>query len=647
MRKTEVLLIILIFILIGCTSKSYIVKYQSDRKLNNPITSKTQIKVALNKEIIESKSYNIASLNNTIYRDLVKNVFTNPINYHDMQQGITANLMVNSLSATSKSGGLSTIMAVGGGLITLGSIFTIPEKEDITSGHFRKQPTIFNYVGATSGISLLLLSLLVRDNAIVGMADITLNLSNHNINKTYNKKSEIKTKINSLKNPQYISEIALQQAMENIKSEIEKDANLLNITEKKPIITPSEKISAIPPKEELNQSMLPPKLIFDYSLVDENNDRILDGGEKITLKVVVKNLQGGIAEGVKVLLSGTSKAIGYLGNEQALGNIPDQGEKEAIFNAILPYQVEIDEGDIIIKVTEARGFGPLETKRLIVAMQPVKEKITTDVISQLIDVDQPLPSSSFKRDDAYAVIIGITDYRSEKIPKATFAKRDAEIIKDYLVNICGISEDNIMMLLNDKAAKSDIEAYLEEWLARNVRKNSFVFVYFAGHGTPNPEKGDAYLVPYDGEPGFISKLYPLSRFYNALENLPSDNIVVALDACFSGAGGRSVIEPGKRPLVPVKQEKTKKTAVITASASDEISQDLDSKKHGLFTYYFLKGLRGEADIDKDGWVTFGELYTYLQPKVTDESRRLGYTQTPQVMPLPLGDKGNLKIGKIK
>lgn len=266
----------------------------------------------------------------------------------------------------------------------------------------------------------------------------------------------------------------------------------------------------------------------------------------------------------------------------------------------------------------------------------------------VIDVDQPLSPTSFRRDDAYAVIIGITDYRSNKIPEVKYATRHAESIKDYLVNICGIPEENIILLTDDKATGTDLTAYIEEWLTRNVSKSSFVFVYFAGHGTPNPEKGDAYLVPYDGEPGYISKLFPLSRFYNSLEKLPSDNIVVALDACFSGAGGRSVIEEGKRPLVAVKiPEAVKKIAVITASAADEISQDLDAKRHGLFTYYFLKGLRGEADANGDNWITLGELYDYCQPKVTSESKKLGYTQTPKVFPELLGEKTNLRLGRVK
>lgn len=392
----------------------------------------------------------------------------------------------------------------------------------------------------------------------------------------------------------------------------------------------------------------PPELIFDYFIKDKNNNKILDGGEKVSIKVIVFNQGEGTAQGVKVLLSGRSKALNYLGREKYLGDIQPNVQKKAVFEAILPYQIEPGEGNIVIKVTESRGFGALQVKELRVAMQPARVKHEMEVVSTLIDVDQPLTPSSFRRKDAYGVIIGITDYRSTKIPKVKYAKRDAETMKEYLVNVCGVPDENIMTLYNDRATLSDLTAYIEEWLARNVSRNSFVFIYFAGHGTPNPEKGDAYLVPYDGEPGFVSKLYPLARFYNSLEKLPTNQIVVALDACFSGAGGRSVIEEGKRPLSVVKMPKTtKKTAVITASAGDEISQDLDTKRHGLFTYYFLKGLRGEADANGDNWITLGELYNYCKPRITKESRRLGYTQTPQILPKPLGKKANLKIGKVK
>jgi len=77
------------------------------------------------------------------------------------------------------------------------------------------------------------------------------------------------------------------------------------------------------------------------------------------------------------------------------------------------------------------------------------------------------------------------------------------------------------------------------WLANNVESDSRVFIYYSGHGAPDPRTGDAYLVPYDGDPSFIENTgYSLKKLYDTLGKLPSKEIVVILDSCFSGAGGR-------------------------------------------------------------------------------------------------------------
>jgi len=137
------------------------------------------------------------------------------------------------------------------------------------------------------------------------------------------------------------------------------------------------------------------------------------------------------------------------------------------------------------------------------------------------------------------------------------------------------------MLLNDRASKSDFEKYFEKWLGNNVEKGSTVFVYYSGHGAPNTKTGDAYLVPYDGDPSFIDQTgYSLKRMYEALGKLPAKEIVVALDSCFSGAGGRSVLAKGARPLVMNLQGNvalSRNMAVLSASSGEQISSTYDEK----------------------------------------------------------------------
>ena len=393
---------------------------------------------------------------------------------------------------------------------------------------------------------------------------------------------------------------------------------------------------------------VPPQLTFDYSISDDNGDMVLEGGEHVRLAVNVQNQGKGAAQDVSVRLSGSSKAILYLGEEQVVGDVAPGEKKTAMVEVVLPTRIDADNGNLLIKVREGRGYDPTRGQGLVVAMKPAQTDTVTDTLSYLIDVDQPGTASNFKRENAFAVIIGISRYRSSMIPQVKYARRDAEVVRQYLVDDCGVPEANIKFLVDSAATLGDLMAYTGEWLQKNVRLNSFVFVYFAGHGTPDYENGTSLLVPYDGEPGLVSKLYPLSSLYAALDRLPTDSIVVALDACFSGAGGRSVVATGIRPVVgAVKMpEPRMKTAVMAACAENEISQDFAQMKHGLFTYYMLKGLRGAADADRDGWITLGELYAYCRSKVESESRTLGYCQTPRLFDQPTGSRTNLKLARV-
>ena len=70
-----------------------------------------------------------------------------------------------------------------------------------------------------------------------------------------------------------------------------------------------------------------------------------------------------------------------------------------------------------------------------------------------------------------------------------------------------------------RARKTGIEKYVESWLPRNVDEKSEVFVYFSGHGAPDPTIGRAYLMPWDGDAQFLSNTaYPIKRLYENSEN---------------------------------------------------------------------------------------------------------------------------------
>lgn len=243
------------------------------------------------------------------------------------------------------------------------------------------------------------------------------------------------------------------------------------------------------------------------------------------------------------------------------------------------------------------------------------------------DIDKPFFSTESKimNDNDYAIIIGIEGYSS--LPKSDYSYDDAKLVKDYLKAL-GVKERNIEFLTDEKATLSGIMKSIEAWLPNKLKKGGKVFVYYSGHGSPDPVTGEAFLVPYDGDPNYLNVTgYPLKRLYEKLGRLHASEVIVVLDSCFSGAGGRSVLAKGARPLVMTSQSEVlpQNMVVLSATQGSQISTSSQEKGHGIFTYYFLKAL-------KDGKKSVSEIYEHIKPYVEDDAKSINVQQSPSINP---------------
>ena len=232
-----------------------------------------------------------------------------------------------------------------------------------------------------------------------------------------------------------------------------------------------------------------------------------------------------------------------------------------------------------------------------------------------------------QRPQDFALVVGVERYAS--LPEARFAERDASAVAAHMEAL-GVPPRNIIHLAGPQAGYASLKKYLESWLPKNVTPDSRVYFFFSGHGAPETETRDAYLVPWDGDPSFLKDTaYPLKRLYEKLDALRAKEVVVAMDACFSGAGGRSVLAKGARPLVAqvTKAAVPPKLTIFAAAAGDQITSTLEDREHGTFTYYFLQGLGGGAK-DSSGRITARGLFDYLKPRVQDAARRQNRDQEP-------------------
>ncbi len=271
-----------------------------------------------------------------------------------------------------------------------------------------------------------------------------------------------------------------------------------------------------------------------------------------------------------------------------------------------------------------------------------------DTLEMLVgNVDDP-PKTSMNRPDAIAVIIGNKNYETSIIPPVKYAAQDAATMKRYLVDALGFDEANIVVL-KDAKGRDFVKYFGKEnnhqgWLYSRTKKGrSDIFIFYSGHGAPDTNTKKGYLVPSDADLYSISLTgYSLDTLYENLALLSKErnpkSITVVLDACFSGESNDGVIIPNASPIfiettTPILSMKN--AVVFSSSRGNQISSWYPEKNHGLFTYFFLKGLKESLEQGKQLTASDMEKMLLGADSVNDYAWRLyNREQEPQV----IGDK---------
>ncbi len=256
-----------------------------------------------------------------------------------------------------------------------------------------------------------------------------------------------------------------------------------------------------------------------------------------------------------------------------------------------------------------------------------------------VDVDEWIPTVPSANTNAVAVIIGNQNYSNADVPDVEYAINDAQSVKQYLIQMMGFQENNIIYVEN--ASKADFERIfgtaeihqgkLFNWVKPDV---SDIFIYYSGHGAPDTQSKRAFFMPSNSDPNYVRiDGYSLDLFYQNLAKISAKSLTVVVDACFSGGSQEGMLMQKASPVfIEVQTPKVRLNANLLASASgDQIASWYPESNHSLFTYYFLRGLRGEADANRNRHITLKEMSSFLKNHVPYMARRLyGREQTPVV-----------------
>ena len=207
---------------------------------------------------------------------------------------------------------------------------------------------------------------------------------------------------------------------------------------------------------------------------------------------------------------------------------------------------------------------------------------------------------------SYALVVGISAYRN--LPQnlqLNYSERDAEGIYSILISPEGgnFRAENVRKLIGTRATRENIRQALEEWLPSVSKEDDRVLIYFAGHGFIYG--GAGYLAPYDFDMKAAETTgYPMDSLGKVIGGkIKAKWKVLLTDSCHSGA-----ITPETSNEKVNQKLLSLNTSLFSLTASRDRERSFESPDfgggHGVFTYYVMRGMEGEADENGDGMPQF-------------------------------------------
>ena len=248
------------------------------------------------------------------------------------------------------------------------------------------------------------------------------------------------------------------------------------------------------------------------------------------------------------------------------------------------------------------------------------------------DVDVNIPLSTEINNNRFALIIGNEDYNSYQKgltseANVEFAERDALTFKEYTEKTLGVPEENIIFMINAQVVEFSKSIEKMNTIAKNLNGEAEIYFYYAGHGFPDEETKEPFLIPVDVSGTDLNYAISLTDVFTKLTEHPSKRVTVFMDACFSGGARNQGLVATRGIKVQPKENLLKGNLIVfTASSGTQSSLPYKEKQHGLFTYYLLKKLQ-----ETKGKVSMLELSNYLNKQVAIKSVMINdKEQNPQV-----------------
>jgi hypothetical protein len=209
----------------------------------------------------------------------------------------------------------------------------------------------------------------------------------------------------------------------------------------------------------------------------------------------------------------------------------------------------------------------------------------------------------------WALVVGVGRYAH--MPALKYTDDDAYHFYSFLKSPEGgaLKDEQVRVLIDEDATRDNILRTMRQ-LFMKADENDVVMLYFSGHGL----EGSFIPVDYDG---YNNKLQH-EDIKAIFEESKAKHKICMADACFSGsllAMKGATIDAALNKYYKEFESTKGGMALLMSSKSQEYSLEDHGLRSGIFSHYMIKGLKGEADTDKNKIITIKELYDFTYKNV--------------------------------
>ena len=227
------------------------------------------------------------------------------------------------------------------------------------------------------------------------------------------------------------------------------------------------------------------------------------------------------------------------------------------------------------------------------------------------------------KDDAvkiWAVVVGIARY--EHMPALKFADDDANRIFAFLKSPEGgaLPDEQVRILIDEDATRNNILKAMNE-VYMKADENDVIMLYYSGHGL----EGTFIPIDYDGFENALGH----DEVKDMFNKSKAKHKICYADACHSGSllAAKSAFASSLIYFYDELDKSSGGTAFMMSSKSKEFSLEDGGLRQGIFSHFLIRGLKGEADLNKNKTITVKELFDWVYTKVREYT---GLAQTPMI-----------------